>query len=204
MRAVNLLPKDLEPAKRGPSTAVVGAGATAVLAAALLAIGWVSASSNVSDQQSALAAAQAELAAIPAPPTQPSGSGAITQERAARVAALSSALAVRVAWDRLLREVSLVLPDDVWLTQLNGQVAAAGATVQPGQGLHLTGYTYSQASVARLLARLQVIPDLGTVTLNSSIAATIGKRAVVQFDVGADLKPTAPATPPTTTTTGTA
>jgi Tfp pilus assembly protein PilN len=206
MRAVNLLPKGLEPAKKGPSTAVVAAGATAVLAAALLAIGWVSASSHVSDEQSALAAARAELAAVPAPPAPPASSSTIPQERAARVAALSSALATRVAWDRILREVSLVLPDDVWLTQLDGQVAATDAIAEPGKGLHLIGYTYSQASVARLLARLQVIPDLGTVTLNSSTAATLGKRAVVQFDVGADLKATTPAAPapPATTTEGTA
>jgi Tfp pilus assembly protein PilN len=201
MRAVNLLPKDVEAPKQGPSTIVVAVGATAVLAAALLAIGRVSADSSVSDQQSALVAAQADLASLPALPTQPSSSSAIPQERAARVAALSAALTTRVAWDRVLREISLVLPDDVWLTQLNGQVpGSAGVVGQTGQGLHLTGYTYSQASVARLLSRLQVIPDLSGVTLNKSSAATIGKRAVVQFDVGADLKgaaaaPAAPGAP---------
>ena len=199
MRAVNLLPKDVETPKQGPSTVAVAVGATAVLAAALLAIGRVSADSTVSDRQSELAAAQADLASLPALPAQPSASSAIPQERAARVAALSAALTTRVAWDRVLREVSLVLPEDVWLTQLNGQVpGAAGAAGQTGQGLHLTGYTYSQASVARLLARLQVIPDLSGVTLNSSTAAVIGKRPVVQFDVGADLKGAPVAAPATT------
>jgi Tfp pilus assembly protein PilN len=197
MRAVNLLPKDVEAPKQGPSTVAVALGATAVLAAALLAIGRVSADSSVSDRQTALAAAQADLASLPALPAQPSSSSAIPQERAARVAALSAALTTRVAWDRVLREVSLVLPDDVWLTQLNGQVPGSGSTgAQPGQGLHLTGYTYSQASVARLLSRLQVIPDLAGVTLNSSTAATIGKRPVVQFDVGADLKASIPTPAP--------
>jgi Tfp pilus assembly protein PilN len=191
MKAVNLLPKELAPAKKGPSTTVVAAGAIAVLAAALLGIGWVSASSTVRDREAALDAARADLASIPAPPAQPASTGAIPQERQARVAALSAALATRTAWDRILREVSLVLPADVWLTQLTGSAAAAQPG-QSGQGLHLTGYTYSQAGVARLLARLQVIPDLGTVSLSSSTAATLGKRDVVQFDIGADLKSTAP------------
>jgi len=37
------------------------------------------------------------------------------------VTALSAALTSRVAWDRVFREFSLVLPDDVWLTTLSAK-----------------------------------------------------------------------------------
>ena len=80
-------------------------------------------------------------------------------------------LGQRVAWDRLLREVSQVVPSDVWLIQLNAlapslaPVAAGGA---PPQGFIVTGCTYSQDSVARFLARLSVVPDLTGMTLGKS------------------------------------
>ena len=164
----------------------------------VLAAGYLHASSTVGDRSSELDAARARLAAIPAPAAGAGAVSAIPQERQARVTALSSALATRVAWDRVLREISLVLPDDVWLSGLSGELPAAGATTAvAGQGLHLTGYTYSQASVARLLARLSVVPDLTNVTLNNAARADVGARSVVQFDIGADLA-AAPSTPTTT------
>lgn len=186
MRAVNLLPRELEDVKKGPSKPVVAGCAGAVLATAVLAAGYLNASSGLGTQNRELDRAQAQLAATPPPAPPPASVSAIPQERQARVAALSTVLAQRIAWDRVLREVSLVLPDDVWLTNLTGQVpAATGAT--PGQGLRITGFTYSQAAVARLLARLTVIPDLSGVTLNSATEDDNGARPVVQFDIGADL-----------------
>ena len=52
--------------------------------------------------------------------------------------ALSAALSRRVAWDRIFRELSLVLPDDVWLATLSAKapvsssVAAAPAPAAAG------------------------------------------------------------------------
>lgn len=206
MRAVNLLPRDLETAKKGPSKPVIGGCAGAVLASAILAVSYTHASSNVGAKNAALADAQTRLAAIPAPQAPPATVTGLPAERAARVTALSTALGTRVAWDRVLREVSLVLPDDVWLTALNGTLPTA-AGYSAGQGLHLSGFTYSQPSVARLLARLSVIPDLQGVSLYSSGQTQVGERNVVSFEIGADLKqgalptttPTTPVPAPTTT-----
>ena len=38
----------------------------------------------------------------------------------------SAALSTRVAWDRVLSEISLVLPEDVWLTSLTSAAGADG------------------------------------------------------------------------------
>ena len=90
---------------------------------------------------------------------------------------LGTALGNRIAWDRVLREVSLVLPEDVWLETMstNGPDPAAAATppppgqaLSPGGAFSITGYTYSHDGVARLLARLSVIPHLEDVKLGSS------------------------------------
>jgi Tfp pilus assembly protein PilN len=187
MRAVNLLPRELDELKAGPSRQVVVSCAGAVLAMAVLAGGYMQGSSTLATSNAALTDAQARLAAIPQPMQQPASVTGLPQQRQSRVAALSSALTTRVAWDRVLREVSLVVPDDVWLSSL--QAAAPTAAGITGQGIHLTGFTYSQPAVARLLARLTVIPDLQRVSLTSSTQTEIGSRSVVQFEIGADLKP---------------
>lgn len=205
MKAVNLLPREYEQVKKGPSRPVVAGCAAAVLATVVLAGGYLQASSALGKKNAELGQARVRLAAIPRPVAPPSTATGIPEQRQARVAALSSALSQRVAWDRVLREVSLVLPDDVWLSQLSGQAPAAAAdptavtTGPAGQGLHIVGFTYSQAGVARLLSRLDVIPELERVTLNSSTQSpTDGTtRSVVQFDIGADLR-TASSTPPST------
>jgi Tfp pilus assembly protein PilN len=192
MRAVNLLPRDQELQKAGPSKPVIAGCAGAVLAMVVLAGGYMQGSSALGKSNADLAAAQARLAAVPQPLQQPATVTGLPQERLARVTALSSALATRVAWDRVLREVSLVMPDDVWLTSLTGAIPSA-AGVSPGQAVRIAGFTYSQASVARLLARLTVIPDIEHVSLDSSTQVEVGTRPVFQFEIGADLKTVAAA-----------
>ena len=148
------------------------------------------------DEQNQLDAINAQIAVIPPPPApDTAGAGLATQEQA-RLTALSSALAKRVAWDRVLRNLSLVLPDDVWLSALTASspaspasavvpVPAAGA---PPTGFILTGYTYSQAGVARLLSRLEVLPDLTNVQLLSSQRTKLGSQTVVQFTLAANIR----------------
>jgi hypothetical protein len=58
----------------------------------------------------------------------------------------------------------------------------------------LMGYTYSHAGVARLLARLTVLPDLTEVQLQTSALAKIGEREVVQFTLLANVKRGGPST----------
>lgn len=180
MRAVNLLPKDegAEGRKRPPLPVLVGCVGTVVISA-LLAVMFLSASSSVAQQKRALAQAQADYAAVPAPPPPPAVDSTLPQQRQTRVTALATVLGERVAWDRLLREVSQVLPSDVFLVTLNAQSptlqpAATGAAVGAAlpQGFVLTGCTYSQDSVARFLTRLAVVPDLTNMTLGKSIASS--------------------------------
>jgi hypothetical protein len=144
----------------------------------------LSASSQVAGKQRALEDAQAQYAAIPAPPPPSPAVKALPAERQTRVGALATALGERVAWDRLLREVSQVVPSDVWLVTLNAlspaltaqqsSTSTAGTAGSLPQGFTVTGCTYSQDSVARFLARLQIVPDLSDMTLGKSAAADAG------------------------------
>jgi Tfp pilus assembly protein PilN len=183
MQAVNLLPSDdLGDGRRPPKTPVLVGCIGVVLVTAVLVVMFLSASSKVSNERSALVQAQAAHAAVPAPPPPPAIDSQLPQQRETRVLALSTALGGRVVWDRLLREVSQVVPSDVWITTLSATappVAVAGAPVAPTtgsapSGFTVAGCTYSQESVARFLARLDVVPDLSAMTLGSSGTGVAG------------------------------
>ena len=180
MRAVNLLPRDdASQGRRLPAPPVLAACIGAVVMSALLAVMFLSASGKVAQQQRALDDANATYSAMPVPAPPSAAETALPALRATRVSALASALGQRVAWDRLLREVSQVVPSDVWLLTLDAQspadAAAATPTTTPGvvsQTFTVSGCTYSQDSVARFLARLAIVPDLTDMTLGKSEAGT--------------------------------
>lgn len=198
MRAVNILPRDAPKksfeAKRG--LAFGAAGGTAFVTVGLAAL-MLTAGGTVQERQLALHGLQAELASLPiATDRDVSTDEALLAEKSARIAALSGALAGRIAWDRVLRQVSQVLPEDVWLTSLTTQSAAGATSTIPGAAagsprVVLNGSTYSQSGVARFLTRLAVVPSLANVTLQASTAAdaATGSGRVVTFTVVADVKP---------------
>jgi Tfp pilus assembly protein PilN len=96
-----------------------------------------------------------------------------------RRAIVAGALAGRVDWSRLLSEVALVLPSDIYLTQLGATQPAAGAAGAPGTPGQFTmagraldvpndvpdlGYK----SIAKLLSRLADLQQLDAVWLTDS------------------------------------
>jgi Tfp pilus assembly protein PilN len=192
MRAVNLLPSDATgDGRRTPPLPVLAGCVGVVLVTAVLALLFLSASSNVAKQRTALTQAQAEYAALPAPPPPSPVDSQLPQQRQTRVAALATALGQRVAWDRLLREISQVVPSDVWLLTLSAQAPALAGAAPPAPGTPPTGFTlsgctYSQDSVARFLARLDVVPDLSSMTLGkSSSSAAAGGSSTGGSGAGA-------------------
>ena len=193
MRAVNLLPRDAPVKSFAANRGVVFGGAGgAALVTAVLATMVLGAGGAVSEKQAELDSLRAQIAAVPRPVEQDGGGNAqLAVEKGARVGALSAALGGRVAWDRVLRQVSLVLPEDVWLTTLSASAPAAAAAAEEGAsttGFTLVGSTYSQDGVARFLSRLAVVPDLANVRLVSSQGALVGERELVQFTVLADIR----------------
>jgi Tfp pilus assembly protein PilN len=194
VRAVNLLPRDEGRTRRQPGAVSLTAVLGGVLLTAVLCGWFLMASSGVSERQGELDGLRTELAAIPPPPPPSESHSNLVAEKDARVTVLGKALSTRIAWDRVLREVSLVIPDDVWLEAMNtngpdpAAVPVPGQTEAPVGGFNITGYTYSHDGVARLLARLSVIPHLQNVKLGSSVLDTEGKRPTVKFAITANLR----------------
>jgi Tfp pilus assembly protein PilN len=203
MRAVNLLPRQrVEQKRERPSAVALGAaiGGAAVLLA--LVGGFLLANRSVDRQRQALADARAVLAATPAhnmsAKTQ-SFRAKLLSQREQRSLALAAAIGKRVTWDRVLRRVALVMPGDVWLQSLSGSVpldsALAPATTTtpsalppPPSALTIQGYTYSQDGVARLMERLEVVPDLKNVQLQTSQSAQVGNQTVINFTIVSDIE----------------
>jgi Tfp pilus assembly protein PilN len=202
VRAINLLPKD-DVRRGGPPKSqwiVLGPVVAAVLMTALLSAAFLSASGKAKDKQAELSSLQDVLHAIPTPDTSKLQSqNALAADKQARVTALSAALTRRVAWDRVFRELSLVLPDDVWLVTVSAKApvpsstAVAPAPAAPGSTVAATqftidGFTYSHPAVARLLSRLSVVPDLVNVQLQQSTRTLVGTASAVHFIIVADVR----------------
>jgi Tfp pilus assembly protein PilN len=193
MRPANLLPADLArgDGKRLPLPAIAAVGAGCAVGV-LLAGGYVTSHSKVTKRQAELASIQAQIAAVPKPPpVKPSTiSPELEAEKTARQTAVDQALGNRMSWDTVLREVSLVLPDDVWLQSLSAKSAGTSsdpAAAATASSINITGSTYSQEGVARLLTRLALVPHLDNVQLQSSSAATVGGQEVVNFTIAANV-----------------
>ena len=204
MRAVNLLPRQQVQQKRQrTNTLALGAGIGAAVVVLVLAAGFLLANRSVNRQRDALSTARAVLAATPAHHVSAQTNAfrsTILNQREQRSLALAAAIGKRVAWDRILRRTALVLPDDVWLTNVVGTMplqptatavsASTTSSALPAQATAFTlqGSTYSQAGVARLLARLQVVPDLKNVQLQSSTATVIGSQRIINFTIVSDIR----------------
>ncbi|HXV32488.1 MAG TPA: PilN domain-containing protein [Gaiellaceae bacterium] len=179
MRAFDLMPKESEREKTSASPAFlkVVVALVAVLVLAGIAGAYMMMGARAKDRQARVDDLRAQLAEIEAEAAEGQGpnTAALTAEGQARTAALSQALAARVAWDRILREFSLVLPEDVWLTTLSSSSPAAGAVPDPAAAaaggeatFTIVGFATSQEAVATLLSRLEVVPEFASVQLQSS------------------------------------
>jgi Fimbrial assembly protein (PilN) len=234
MRAVNLLPKDLQARKsiRYEDPAVVVGSALAVVVMIALGSSFYVAHGKESSAQKRLNGDRIELAQLslkqrpqpkPVKPAQPITPivppPSITGQEATWLSAVTTNIEQRIAWDRLLREVSLVMPDDVTLNSMTMTAPVAAAT--PGvpttppaggatQGFTIAGTAFSYDSVARLLSRLALVPDLSDVTLTSTGAggssggssgsSSSSSSSSVTFNITAAVKGApAPAAPATTT-----
>jgi Tfp pilus assembly protein PilN len=218
MRAVNLLPAEerRSPRLEGLRTPLlVAAGGIAALTTGAVFL-TMSASGTADERRTELAAIEAAIARLPKAPDPAVSQGVLLQERSDRVAALSAALTTRVAFDRVLREIALVLPEDAWLTGLTAtapvsatplggsEVPPASTTTSGAEGITIEGATYTYDSVARVLSRLSVAPSLENVRLMTSTRTqpeaadaqpeadlpTTPRRPIVTFTLAASLRST--------------
>jgi Tfp pilus assembly protein PilN len=186
MRPINLIP----PEQRRGSQASLRSGPLAyiLVGALVLALAGVAAlvltGKQVSDREADLAELRAEDAQASAKAERLSPFTQFRNLREQRVATVSSLADSRFDWERVMRELSLVLPDDAWLVSLTAtaspevtiEAGGAGSTGSdlalrdsaPGPALELTGCASGQDSVAGFVAALRDIDGVTRVGVVSS------------------------------------
>lgn len=186
MRPVDLIPPEKRRggrrAMRGGPLAyiVVGALALALIGVVLVVVTGNQISdtkAEISELQSAQTAAEAKANEL-APYTQ------FHSVREARIATISSLADSRFDWQRVMRELSLILPDDVWLTNLAGSASpeaatggSAGISMRSsisGPALEMVGCASSQDAVAGFIQALKEIDGVTRVGMQSSQLGTGG------------------------------
>jgi Tfp pilus assembly protein PilN len=201
MKAVNLLPSDRRDLRRTRSLGLLvrepllaPAIALLVLVTGGLMFASHSATSKVATRNHTLRQVEARLATLEAQQRSTSAAGT-----ASRLSSVTSIAGQRTTWDEFLGTISRVVPEDVWLLTLSA--AAQGATTTTPStpppasssgaptAVTVTGYTYSQPSVARMMRRLELVPWLQDVSLVTSTKSSIADHVVYQFTLGANFVP---------------
>ena len=177
MRAVNLIPVEERRGQSAPTRtgALVYIVVGAVLAALAGVTMMVLASNQINDRKAEISQLEAEEAAARSKAEALASYAQFRQVRDARVATVTSLAESRFDWERVLRELSLVLPGDVWLTELTGTVRsdvnvdeAAEVSLRDGAAgpaLEIIGCAPGQEAVAGFVSALRDIDGVTRVGL---------------------------------------
>jgi Tfp pilus assembly protein PilN len=180
MRPVNLIPKEEQrgvrrPMRGGPLAYIVVGALLAALAGVTV---LVVTNNQISERKSEATSLRTQIAAAEAKAAEGAAYTQfhqVAEQRASTVANLANS---RFDWERVMRELALVIPDDIWLTNLTGSVTPgvsvdSGANIAlresaAGPALELIGCGRGQDSVARLITALKEIEGVTRVGMQSS------------------------------------
>ncbi|MHB9150905.1 MAG: PilN domain-containing protein [Thermoleophilia bacterium] len=176
----------------------------AIVVAGAIALSYLFYSGELSDREAELADLQAQNQQLEAQLASLSQYQALDQRRAALEDVVTRVYVGRTLVSEVLGDLSLVIPENVWLGNLNltapdpppalsPETQAQGTVSPPAtQGdLALVGNTYSFEDVARLLVRLEQIPAVSAVALGSAGAPTGSvdpKKEVRGFNLQATIR----------------
>ncbi|MDX6634670.1 MAG: hypothetical protein QOF06_873 [Solirubrobacterales bacterium] len=178
MRPIDLTPSEMRqgaraPMRTGPIPYILVGALVAVLAGVAL---LVTTGNQVTERETEVAQLKRENAAAAHEARRLTPYVQFQTLHEERLATVSSLANSRFDWERVVRELSLVLPADVWLTELNA--SASGADESGGDGalrgsivgpsMELEGCTVGQESVARFVTALKDIDGVTRVAVASS------------------------------------
>jgi Tfp pilus assembly protein PilN len=180
MRPVNLIPSEerigeRRPMRGGPlAYVIVGALAAAVIGVAILAV----TDNQISESKAEISRLKTEQATVEAKANELQAFTQFHSVHEQRLATITSLAESRFDWERVMRELALVLPGDVWLTSLAG-TADSGVSVEgtagvamrtsiPGPALEMSGCARSQEAVAGFVQALKEIDGVTRVGVQAS------------------------------------
>ncbi|MEK6327955.1 MAG: PilN domain-containing protein [Actinomycetota bacterium] len=185
MRPVNLIPPEARRGEKAPMrTGALSYVIVAVLAAALLGVtGVVLTSNQIADRKAEKSGLEVQVAEAEAEAERVSAFADFASLQQAREQTVASLAQSRFDWERVLRELAIVIPEDVWLTHLTATVtpevqlgdsgsgssaAVSGMDSVEGPALQLEGCGDGHEAVATFLAALRDVDGVTRVSVLSS------------------------------------
>lgn len=177
MRPIDLTPSEMRqgahaPMRTGPIPYILIGALVAVLAGVALLI---TTGNQVTEREGEVAQLKREDAAARQEARRLAPYVQFQTLHEQRLMTISSLANSRFDWERVIRELSLVLPTDVWLTELNASASGGGEGGDSGlrgsivgPALELEGCAVGQESVARFVTVLKDIDGVTRVAVASS------------------------------------
>jgi Tfp pilus assembly protein PilN len=176
VRPVNLIPAEERrgqkaPLRTGPMAYVI----VGVLALALIGITVLVLTGNkISDRKDEVASLKSQVASARAQEQELSPYMSFAAMQQAREETVSSLAQSRFDWERVLNELAIVLPQDVWLTNVTAKASAdaesssIGSESITGPSLDIQGCSDGHQGVAKFIAALRDVDGVTRVTVMSS------------------------------------
>jgi Tfp pilus assembly protein PilN len=195
MRPIDLIPPDQRrgqhaPLRTGPIAYIVVGALALVLAGVTMS---VLTGNQISERKAEAAELHREDARVKAKTQRLAAYTQFKQLSEQRVATVQSLADSRFDWERVMRELSLELPGDVWLTQLTATASpsvgigsggstgsSGGASLRPsvaGPALEIFGCAKGQVGVAGFVTALKDIDGVTRVAVESSALPVAGDAA---------------------------
>lgn len=196
---VNLLPPEISEAARFRQLQYAMGGAV-VAAAVIVGALYMHARSGVTSAQHNLSEAQARNTSLQGTYNGLQHVQATYNQVAAKQALLDQAMSQEIRWSYVLNDLSLRIPSQVWLTQMNategGSTSTGTSTGTTTSGPTLgtvtfTGVALRHDDVASWLDALAKEKGFADASFQSSTEGLIGSRKVVNWATSVDLTPKA-------------
>lgn len=199
-KRINLLPRSerVRTATNVPALLLLVFGLVVIFG---LGLGYYLLTADRSDLEDELALKQRTRAELMAQVAALEQYKVLAQERAEMEEVVTSVYAGRTLLSKVLSDLSLVTPENIWLTNLSVTagdpqvVTEAGETLSGVGTISMQGNTYSFYDVAAYLVRLKLIESLADITLSNAgppIGAVDPNKDVKGFSLSAQVINTQP------------
>lgn len=204
MRRIDLLPESYAARQQERRSIAIVAVAT-LLVLLLLIVWWVSLGSQVTGAKTDLADAQERNARLQTQIAELQNFAALENEVQTKEGALQTVMSGDVDWPAILTEVAMVIPGEVWLTNLTTSAGTTEGAEQVGTEtnairvsqdtpfgrIHFAGCSLAMPGVAKWLIRLETVKAFTAIWLNTATAPDSATTCPVQFDSTLELGPKA-------------
>ncbi len=198
---VNLLPPEIAETRRFRRIQI-GLGGAVLGAVGIVALLYVAAASSVSSAQTDFDTANAKHASLQTEAAKYSQVTAVYARAAAAQAMLTQAMGEEVRYSQFLNDLSLSVPENVWLKNITFAQTGAAATAAPAAGANplnaagigtvtFTGVGFKHDDVAVWLESLASQKGYANPYFSSSTEALLGTRKTVNFTSTVSLTPAA-------------